>query len=363
MALKLIYLVMTRIFAVVRLAVQDSTAKNIEILILRHQLAVAQRRDPLLARKLTWADRAWLALLTRLFPPGRLPKIRLIVTPSTLLRWHRDLLRRRWAHRSRCTKPGRPRVHRTIKPLILRLANENPSWGYRRIHGELAGLGIATAASTVWEILTHAGIDPAPRRDTGPTWASFLRSQAAAILACDFVVVDLLNGSKAYVLAVVEHATRRVRVLGATFHPTADWVVQQARNLLMDLEDADIEARFLIHDRDASFGQAFDTVFTATGIQVIRTGIQTPRQNAIMERWFRSLRAELTDRTLIWNLPHLMRLLCEYEDFHNSHRPHRTLGQAAPLKPRPDNVIDLETFRVRRRNRAGGILHEYQQVA
>ncbi|MGW1682545.1 integrase core domain-containing protein [Saccharopolyspora sp. NPDC002376] len=173
----------------------------------------------------------------------------------------------------------------------------------------------------------NAGIDPAPRRDTGPTWASFLRSQTAAILACDFVVVDLLDGSKAYVLTVIEHATRHVRVLDVTFHPTADWVVQQARNPLMNLEDVGMQARFLIHDRDTSFGQTFDTVFTTAGIQVIRTGIRTPRHNAITERWFRSLRSELTDRTLIWNLPHLIRLHREYEDFHHSHRPTANLDR------------------------------------
>jgi len=167
------------------------------------------------------------------------------------------------------------------------------------------------------------------------------------------------TGSKAYVLAVIEHATRRVRVLGATFHPTAGWVAQKARNLLMDLEDAGARVKYLVHDRDASF----DAVFTAAGIDVIRTGVRAPRQNSIMERWFRSLRVELTDRTLIWNLDHLMRLLRDYEDFYNSHRPHRSLDQATPLCPLPDNVIDLDEFRVRRRDRAGGLLHEYQQVA
>jgi len=174
-----------------------------------------------------------------------------------------------------------------------------PVWGYRRIHGELAGLGIKIAASTVWEVLKAAGVEPAPTRDTGPSWAAFLSSQAEAIIACDFVVVDLLDGSKAYVLAVIEHATRRVRVLGATFHPTANWVTQQAHNVLMDLNEAGARVKYLIHDRDTSFGAAFDAVITAAGIDAIRTGVRAPRQNAIMERWFRSLRAELTDRTLI----------------------------------------------------------------
>jgi transposase InsO family protein len=247
--------------------------------------------------------------------------------------------------------------------LVLRLAKENSSWGYRRIHGELAALGIRIAPSTVWEILTAAGIDPAPRRDTGPSWAQFLRSQAEALIAADFVVIDLRDGTKVYVLAVIEHASRHIRVLGATAHPVGDWVVQQARNLVMDLEEVGVRARFLIHDRDASLCAAFDQVLDDAGITVIRSAVRAPRMNSMMERWFCSLRAELTDRTLIWNIPHLRRLLREYETFYNEHRPHRALGQAAPLHPLPENVIDLETLRVRRRDRAGGILHEYQHVA
>lgn len=233
--MKLVYLAVSRMFAWARLAARDSAAKDVEILILRYQLAVAQRRDPRLSRKLTWADRAWLVLLAGLVPKHLIGRIRWIVTPGTLIRWHRDLLRRSWARRS-ARPPGRPRTHRNIKALVLRMARENPAWGYRRIHGELAGLGIRVAPSTVWEILKQDGIDPAPRRDTGPNWAAFLRSQAEAILACDFVVVDLLDGSKAYVLAAIEHTTRRVRILGAALHPTTEWVVQQARNILMDLD-------------------------------------------------------------------------------------------------------------------------------
>ena len=279
------------------------------------------------------------SLLVGVLPVGGLSRLRLIVTPGTVLRWHRDLLRRR-------ARPSR----------------ENPSWGYRRIHGELAGLGVRVAPSTVWEIFKAAGIDPAPRRDAGPTWAAFLRSQVEAILATDFVVVDLLDGTKAYMLSVIEHVTRRVRVLGVTLHPTGEWVAQQARNLLMDRDDAGVRARFLIHDRDAIFHAGFDEVFTIAGIEVIRTGVRASRQNTVMERWFRSLRAELTDRTLIWNIPHLLRLLREYEAFYNDHRPHRALGQAAPLRPLPQNVSDLDAFRVSRRDRAGGLLHEYQHV-
>ena len=160
--------------------------------------------------------------------------------------------------------------------MVLRLARENESWGYRRIHGELARLGITVAPSTVRQILKSAGIDPAPRRD-GPGWAEFLRSQAQGILALDFFTADLLNGTKVYVLAVIEHGTRRVRVLGATEHPVQVWVVQQARNLLMDLEDAGTRVKFVLHDRDASFTAAFDAVFQAAGVRVVRSAVQAPR--------------------------------------------------------------------------------------
>src|SRR5208283_4808414 len=226
--------------------------------------------------RLTWPDRAWLALLAGTVPAERLAAMRLIVTPGTILRWQRDIVRRRWARRSRRGRSGRPATHRTVRSVTLRLARENESWGYRRIHGELAGLGITVAPSTVWQILKSAGINRAPRRD-GPGWAEFLRSQAQGILALDFFTADLLNGTKVYVLALIEHGTRRIRILGATEHPVQSWVVQQARNLLMDLGDAGTRARFVLHDRDASVTQAFDAVFQAAGIRVIRSAVQAPR--------------------------------------------------------------------------------------
>jgi transposase len=288
--------------------------------------------------------------------------MRLIVTPATILRWQRDIVRRRWARLSRRGRSGRPATRRKVRSVVLRLARENESWGYRRIHGELAGLGITVAPSTVWQILKEAGISPAPRRN-GPGWADFLRSQAQGILALDFFTADLLNGTKVYVLAVIAHRTRRIRILGATEHPVQSWVVQQARNLLMDLDDAGMSVKFVLHDRDASFTLASDAVFRAAGVRVIRSAVQAPRMNSIMERWIGSCRRELLDRTLVWNQRHLMIVLREYEDFYNTHRPHQTLGQAAPLRPLPDSVADLDRFRVQRRDRAGGVIHEYRLVA
>jgi putative transposase len=300
-------------------------------------------------------------MLAGTLPIERLAGMRLSVTPGTILRWHRDIVRRRWARLPRRGRSGRPATHRKVRSVVLRLARENESWGYRRIHGELAGLGITVAPSTVWRILKRAGIDPAPRRD-GPGWAGFLRSQAQGILALDFFTADLLNGSKVYVLAVIEHGTRRVRVLGTTEHPVQSWVVQQARNLLMDLEDAGTRVKFVLHDRDASFTAGFDAVFQAAVVRVICSAVQAPRMNSIMERWIGSCRRELLDRTLVWNQRHLMTVLREYEDFYNTHRPHRALKQAAPLRPLPDGVAGLDLFRVRRRDRAGGVIHEYHLV-
>ena len=197
---------------------------------LGHQHAVALRERPRAHSRLTWPDRAWLALLAGTVPAERLAAMRLIVTPGTILRWQRDIVRRRWARWSRQGRSGRPPTCRNVRSVVLRLARENESWGYRRIHGELAGLGVSVAPSTVWQILKSAGINRAPRRD-GPGWPEFLRSQAQGILALDFFTAGLLNGAKVYVLAVIEHGTRRVRVLGATENPVQSRVVQQARNL------------------------------------------------------------------------------------------------------------------------------------
>src|ERR1022692_4639989 len=231
MCLRFVFLLITRVAGWLRLSRREETWKTAEILILRHQLAVLQRQQPR-RPTLNWADRALLATLLSVIPKARRHGLGPLVTPDTILRWHRDIVRRRWAARSRRGKTGRPATRRNIRALVLRLARENPGWGYRRIHGELAGLGAKIAASTVWEILKKAGIDPAPRR-ADPTWPHFLRSQAEAILACDFFTADLLDGPQAYVLALIEHATRRIRILGVPLPPTGAWTVQQARNLIM----------------------------------------------------------------------------------------------------------------------------------
>ena len=360
MCLRFVFLLITRVAAWLRLSRRKDAWKTAEILILRHQLAILQRRQPR-RPKLNWADRALLAALPGVIPKARRQGLRLLITPDTILRWHRDIVRRRWAARSMRGRSGRPATRRNIRALILRLARENPGWGYRRIHGELAGLGVKVAASTVWEILQASGIDPARWR-TGPTWSQFLRSQAEAILACGFFTADLPGGTQAYVLAVIEHASRRIRILGVTPHPTGEWTAQQARNLLMDRGEQADRVKFMIRDRGPNFTAAFDAALADAGIRTVLCNVATPRMNAIAERWIGGCRRELLDRTLVWNQNHLRRILRDYETHHNQHRPHRSLDGAAPLKPLPEPV-DLERYRVRRQARAGGTINEYRLAA
>jgi putative transposase len=340
-------------------------AKDVEILALRHQVTVLQRQLHGQKIQFTPADRALLAALLHRLPRTALRQIRLLVRPETVLRWHRNLISRHHARISRPKRAGRPRTVRSIRTLVLRLAKENSSWGYRRIHGELLVLGIKVAASTVWEILKDAGIDPAPNRTTDG-WAVFLRSQTEAILAADFFEAVTLTGTRMYVLAVIEHATRQVRILGATSHPTAAWVTQAVRNLAMDLKDAGCRTRLLIRDRDGKYPTLFDQVLTDTGIQVVLTGVQMPRMNAIMERWIQSRRHELLDRMLIWNQTHLLHALRQYERHHNAHRPHRGIANARPLQPLPEPITDparITQLDIRRHDHLGGIIHEYQHAA
>jgi putative transposase len=248
MLLRLAYLGITNAFTLLRLLPGGDRDKDIEILSLRHQLAVLQRQLDGRPVRFTPVDRAWLAALLWALPRPSLRRLRLLVRPDTVLRWHRDLIARRHATLSRPRRRGRPRTLRSIRALVLRLARENGSWGYRRVHGELLTLGITVAPSTVWEILREAGIDPAPDR-AATNWADFLRSQAEALLAADFIETVTLTGARMYILAVIEHADRRIRVLGVTAHPTAAWVGQAARNLVMDLEDAGCKVKCRGRDR------------------------------------------------------------------------------------------------------------------
>ncbi|WP_247204328.1 MULTISPECIES: helix-turn-helix domain-containing protein [Streptomyces] len=295
MLLRLAYWGVTHAFAMLRLLPMGDRDKAVEILALRHQIVVLERQLGKDRVRFTPSDRAFLAALLHRLPVDVLRGVRLLVRPDTVLRWHRDLLARRHAAASRPRRSGRPRTVHSVRALVLRLARENPGWGYRRLHGELLVLGVKVAASTVWEILQEAGVDPAPERSSS-TWADFLRSQADALLACDFFETVTLPGARMYVLAVIEHASRRIRVLGATAHPTSAWVAQAAKNLAMDLEDVGCRARYMIRDRDGKFPALFDAVLADAGIEVVLSGVRMPRMNSIMERWVQTCRRERTSR-------------------------------------------------------------------
>ena len=314
---------------------RSHAAKNVEILVLRHEVAVLSRQPT------PDADVGRPGVPQRLgqVPPTQLRQLRL-VSPRTLLRWHAQLVARHWTRPRR--QPGQPPIAQPVRALVLRLTRENPRWGYRRIRGELVGLGPPIAAAMVWKVLKAAGIDPAPRR-SGPTWRQFLAAQAQAILAVDFAHVDTIFLRRLYVLVVIEHDRRRVHLAGITAHPTGAWVTQQARNLLMDLADRADQFRFLIRDRDSKFTTAFDAVFTGADIRTIRTPVQAPRANAIAERFIGTLRRECLDHMLITGRRHLAVVLHEYLEHYNTHRPHwraSHIPDTGPNKVRSGMEVD-----------------------
>jgi putative transposase len=284
-----------------------------------------------------------------------------LVKPETLLRWHRRLVAGTWTYPNRGA--GRPPLDQDVQQLIVRLAKENPRWGYQRVQGELLRLGVRVSASAIRTTLRRHGLDPAPRR-MATTWRAFLRQQAAGIVACDFFTVDTIWLRRLYVLFL--HRAR---------HPTGPpgWgdrrshqsvVTQQARNLLLALGDRGRRLRFVVRDRDAKFSRSFDDVFCAEGAEMLVTPVQAPNANAHAERWVPTVRVECLDWLLMVGRRHLEQVLRGYVEHYNQHRAHRALGLKSPDPPAGlGTLAEDQRGRVHRRDLLGGLLHEYQRAA
>lgn len=348
MSLRLLYLVFTRLLDWLVLLCRSSASKDVELLVLRHEVAVLRRTNP--QPRFNWADRPYLAALIRQLP--RVLRRHRLVTPDTILRWHRRLVTKKCTYPSRT---GRPPIDETVAALIERLAVENPSWGYQRIKGELLKLGHRVGASTVRRILKRRKIPPAPERCTDTTWRQFLRTQASAMLAVDFFHVDCaVTLRRLYVFFAMEVGSRYVHILGTTSNPDGPWTTQQVRNLMADLSDRASQFTFLVRDRAGQFSASFDAA-------VVKIPPRCPQANAYAERFVRTVRSEVTDRMLVFGERQLRTVLDEYTRHYNGRRPHR--GQQLH-PPRPDHPIaNLSHERIKRRQRLGGLINEYERAA
>ena len=355
MSLHLLYLIFVRLCGWLVLLARSSASKDAELLVLRHEVAVLRRTHP--RPRLDWADRAVMAALIRLLP-GRLRAHRL-VTPGTVLRWHRRLVTRKWTYPNRS---GRPPVSAEVAALIERLATENHGWGYKRIQGELLKLGRRVSASTIRRVLKTLKIPPAPKRRTDTTWRKFLHAQAATMLAADFFHVDCaVTLQRLYCFFVIEVGSRYVHILGVTANPDGPWTAQQIRSLLMDLGDRAADFRFLVRDRAGQFTASFDALLASVGIEAVKIPPRCPRANAYAERFVLTARTEVTDRMLIFGQRHLRTILAQYEAHYNGRRPHRS-RQLRP--PRPDHPpVDLFQERIQRQPVLGGLISEYERAA
>ena len=306
-----------------------------------------------------WTDRLFLAAASRLLPRGRWRSF--IVTPGTLLRWHRHSGATRWTYPRRA---GRPPLRREIRTLVIRLARDNPRWGYQRIVGELKGLGTVVSATTVRAWLRAAGLGPTGSRG-GMTWREFVHAHRHSLLAVDFFTVETMWLQRLYVLFFIELGSRRVHLAGCTPSPSASWVTQQARQLTWTLAERPESFRFLIRDRDQKFTNGFDDVLRSSRLTIIRTPFRAPQANGVVERFVRTVRSECLDWLLILNEQHLERVLDVFVQHYNGHRPHRALGLTPPRPARPAAAPATEwgENRVQRRDRLGGVVHEYVLAA
>jgi putative transposase len=354
-----LYVVVGRLLELIVLFARSDRAKELEILVLRHELSILRRQVE--RPRFEPHDRLLLAALSRLLP--RHSWNAFLVRPETLLRWHRRLVARRWTYPHR--RLGRPPIRREVRELIVRLARENSSWGYLRIVGELRKLGVAVSATSVRNILASAGLPPAPRRDA-QSWRSFLRAHGESILACDFFTVETVWLRRLYVLVFLSVGSRRIEYFALTSKPDTGWMLQQARNLLMELDDHDRRVWFLIHDRDAKFPAAFDALLASEKIKVIRTPVRAPNANAHMERWVGTVRRECLDRLLILGRRQLEHVLRVYVRHYNRQRPHRALDLSPPEAGR-HSALRAEPaqheLRVSRDDLLGGLIHEYDLSA
>ncbi len=333
--------------------------KDMEIIILRHQLNVMTRlhAKPVLSNR---AEKMTLAVLTKKLRQatnqsvGQLRDVIRIVQPETVLRWHRELARRKWSYEQK-NKGGRPRIHQEKENLIVRLAKENLRWGYGKIEGELLKLGYKVSITTVRNVLDRNGIVPAPVRYGSIGWKTMMNHYKEQLLACDFFTIETIFLRTVYVLVFIELGTRKVHLAGITSHPDGRWVAQQARQLVWKFEETGANFRCLIRDNDRKFTDAFDTVFESQETRIIPTPIRAPNANGCMERWVRTVRQECLDHILIINEAHLRRVLNAFLDYYNARRPHQSLAQQSPI-PR---AAPVTTGKINRHKVLGGIINDY----
>lgn len=354
--------VVTTLVELVRLGRQTQGEKDLEILLLRRQLAIYERKQDHPMRLSRGEKLTLIVLGTKLKAKTdrtiqQMREAIRIVKPATLFGWHKQLVRLKWTYRQR-HRGGRPRTEREIEQLVLRLAREN-NWGNERIEGELLKLGYTISDETVGNILRCHGIPPAPERDPSPSWRHLMTHYRDQLLACDFFTVETLFLQTLYVLMFIEIGSRRVHFAGCTAHPDNAWITQQARQMMWELEDRDPAIRFLIRDNDKKFSHAFDTIFRAEGVDVIPTPYRAPNANAYAERWIRSVREECLDKLLIISQVHLRRVMREYVEFFNTARPHQGIDQQIPIPQTDHKTLGP----VRYRNVLGGIIHDYYRDA